>query len=46
MRRSPKVGEVLPLLYLHGLSTGDFRAALPVLPRRRRRRAAQTCADV
>jgi putative transposase len=31
MRRSPKVGEVLPLLYLHGLSTGDFRAALPVL---------------
>ena len=31
MRRSPKVAEVLPLLYLHGLSTGDFRAALPVL---------------
>ena len=23
-RKSPKVGEVLPLLYLHGLSTGDF----------------------
>ena len=23
-RRSPKVTEVLPLLYLHGLSTGDF----------------------
>ena len=27
-RRSPKVGEVLPLLYLHGLSTGDFVPAL------------------
>ena len=23
-RKSPKVAEVLPLLYLHGLSTGDF----------------------
>jgi hypothetical protein len=23
-RRSPKVTEVLPILYLHGLSTGDF----------------------
>jgi len=23
-RKSPKVTEVLPLLYLHGLSTGDF----------------------
>lgn len=31
MRRSPKVTEVLPLLYLRGLSTGDFREALPVL---------------
>ena len=31
MRKSPKVTEVLPLLYLHGLSTGDFREALPVL---------------
>ncbi len=31
MRRSPKVGEVLPVLYLRGLSTGDFREALPVL---------------
>jgi putative transposase len=30
MRRSPKVAEVLPLLYLRGLSTGDFREALPV----------------
>jgi transposase-like protein len=27
-RRSPKVGEVLPLLYLHGLSSGDFVPAL------------------
>jgi len=24
MRRSPKVAEVLPILYLRGLSTGDF----------------------
>jgi len=31
MRRSPKVAEVLPALYLRGLSTGDFRAALPAL---------------
>ena len=31
MRRSPKVAEVLPLLYRRGLSTGDFREALPVL---------------
>jgi putative transposase len=30
-RRSPKVAEVLPILYLRGLSTGDFREALPVL---------------
>ena len=28
MRRSPKVSEVLPLLYLHGLSSGDFIPAL------------------
>jgi transposase-like protein len=28
MRRSPKVAEVLPLLYLHGLSSGDFVPAL------------------
>ena len=27
-RTSPKVAEVLPLLYLHGLSTGDFVPAL------------------
>ena len=28
MRRSPKVEEALPVLYLRGLSTGDFRPAL------------------
>jgi transposase-like protein len=28
MRRSAKVTEVLPLLYLHGLSSGDFAPAL------------------
>ena len=27
-RKSPKVAKVLPLLYLHGLSTGDFAPAL------------------
>jgi len=27
-RKSPKVSELLPLLYLHGLSTGDFAPAL------------------
>jgi putative transposase len=27
-RRSPKVSEVIPILYLRGLSTGDFRPAL------------------
>ena len=27
-RRSPQVSEVLPLLYLHGLSSGDFAPAL------------------
>jgi len=31
LRRSPQISAVLPLLYLHGLSTGDFREALPVL---------------
>jgi hypothetical protein len=31
MRRAPKVTEVLPVLYLRGLSTGDFQAALPIL---------------
>jgi putative transposase len=28
MRKSPKVTEMLPLLYLHGLSSGDFIPAL------------------
>jgi len=27
-RKSPQITEVLPLLYLHGLSSGDFGAAL------------------
>ena len=27
-RKSPQMAEVLPLLYLHGLSTGDFVPAL------------------
>jgi len=27
-RKSPKISEVLPLLYLHGLSSGDFMPAL------------------
>ena len=27
-RRTPKITEVLPLLYLHGLSSGDFAPAL------------------
>ena len=27
-RKSPQIAEVLPLLYLHGLSTGDFGPAL------------------
>ena len=31
MRRSPKVAEVLPVLYLRGLSTGDFKPALSSL---------------
>jgi hypothetical protein len=26
-RRSPKVADVLPILYLRGLSTGDFAPA-------------------
>ncbi|MDP9843980.1 hypothetical protein J2853_003191 [Streptosporangium lutulentum] len=27
-RKPPKVADVLPLLYLHGLSSGDFVPAL------------------
>src|SRR3954453_10457569 len=27
-RKSPKVSEVLPLMYLHGMSSGDFAPAL------------------
>jgi putative transposase len=30
-RRSPRMEEALPVLYLRGLSTGDFEKALPVL---------------
>ncbi len=45
MRKSPKIAEVLPILYLRGLSTGDFRercrccwATMPPGCRRRRSR--------
>ena len=31
MRRSPRLEEALPVLYLRGLSTSDFQEALPVL---------------
>ncbi|MFF5144573.1 IS256 family transposase [Streptomyces sp. NPDC013157] len=31
-RKSPKISEVLPLLYLHGLSSGDFVPALEQFP--------------
>jgi putative transposase len=31
MRRSPRLEDALPVLYLRGLSTGDFQEALPVL---------------
>ena len=31
IRRSPKVAEVLPILYLRGLSTGDFKEGLAAL---------------
>jgi len=31
MRRPPKVAEVLPILYLRGLSTGDFKEGLAAL---------------
>ena len=32
-RKSPQVAEVLPLLYLHGLSSSDFGPALEQFPR-------------
>ncbi|HUT14675.1 MAG TPA: IS256 family transposase [Anaerolineae bacterium] len=31
MRRSPQLNEALPVLYLRGLSTGDFEEAIPAL---------------
>jgi transposase-like protein len=31
MRRSPRLSEALPVLYLRGLSTGDFEEAIPAL---------------
>ena len=31
MRRSPRLDEALPVLYLRGLSTGDFSEALETL---------------
>lgn len=31
-RKSPKISEVLPLFYPHGLSTGDFVPALEQFP--------------
>ena len=31
MRRSPRLNEALPVLYLRGLSTGDFKEALSAL---------------
>ena len=32
-RKSPQVAEVLPLLYLHGLSSGDFAPGVGAVPR-------------
>ena len=32
-RKSPQVAEVLPLLYLHGLSSGDFVPGVGAVPR-------------
>jgi hypothetical protein len=32
-RKTPRITEVLPLLYLHDLSTGDFVPALGPVPR-------------
>jgi putative transposase len=41
-RRSPKVGEVIPTLYLKGLSTGDFRDGARGSARRARGRPVGT----
>ena len=38
LRRSKALSDVLPVLYLHGLSTGDFREGLAALFSRRRSR--------
>src|SRR5215510_3537764 len=38
MRRAPNVTEVLPIVYLRGVSTGDFQAAFAGLARRGRHR--------
>ena len=54
MRRSPKVTEVLPVLYLRGLSTGDFKPAPRRLgrhhhrarPQRRRARRRRRSPDL
>ena len=39
-RKSPKVSEVLPLMYLHGMSSGDFVPGVGAVPRFRRRAVA------
>ena len=36
-RKTPKINEVLPLLYLHGLSSGDFVPGAGPVPRLARR---------
>jgi hypothetical protein len=41
-RRSPKVTEVIPILYLHGLSTGDFGARAQGSARRGRVRLSSS----
>lgn len=42
-RKSPKVSEVLPLLYLRGLSSGDFMPALCAWARLRGCRRRRSC---
>ena len=41
-RKSPQMTEVLPLLYLHGLSTSDFGAGAGAVPRARVRGLSAT----